>query len=234
MSLTKLSLGGIQLFSAMESVVSEIQAGNGKTANLFFQCMWNQILLIKGPRVWDSFNTVSTLVLSDVLSWLKKTPTIFLSLLSYKNKSSPQWGLSIIPFPATGYRKRVVLSPHRNSGLINEKYVIGVQVCSYIFYYDPLGSFLSPCHTATGIPIIYSFSGNSAASAPIFTFMCLCPIYIFPGSVHIFPPAEKADPSWKYTIRSQTHQCGNCDWGPRYSFYRNICFKFSAFCLCSA
>jgi hypothetical protein len=29
--------------------------------------------------------------------------------------------------------------------------------------------------------------------------------------IHIFPPAEKADPSWEYIIRSQTHECGN--WG---------------------
>jgi hypothetical protein len=25
----------------------------------------------------------------------------------------------------------------------------------------------------------------------------------------VFPPAEKADPSWEYIIRSQTHECGN-------------------------
>ncbi len=67
--------------------------------------------------------------------------------------------------------------------------------------------------TATAIPSIYSFSGNSAASAPISTFMCLWAIYISPGLVHIFPPAEKADPSWEYIIRSQTHECGNWDWG---------------------
>ena len=36
-------------------------------------------------------------------------------------------------------------------------------------------------------------------------------IHIFPGSVHIFPPAEKADPSWEYIIRTQTHECGNWD-----------------------
>ncbi len=68
-------------------------------------------------------------------------------------------------------------------------------------------------HTATAISPIYSFSGNCTASAPISTFMCLWAIYIFPGMVHIFPPAEKADPSWKYIIRSQTHECGNWDWG---------------------
>ncbi len=29
--------------------------------------------------------------------------------------------------------------------------------------------------------------------------------------LHLFPPAEKADPSWEYIIRSQTHECGNGD-----------------------
>ncbi len=88
-------------------------------------------------------------------------------------------------------------------------------------------------YTATAIPFIHSFSGNSTASAPISTFMCLWAIYIFPGSVYIFPPAEQADPSWEYIIRSQTHECGNLGLRPRYSFSGNICFKFSAFCLCS-
>ncbi len=72
--------------------------------------------------------------------------------------------------------------------------------------------------TAKAIPFIDSFSGNSAASGPIFTFMCLWAIYVFPGSVHIFPPAEKADPSWEYIIGSQTHECGNWDWGPDIPF----------------
>jgi hypothetical protein len=91
------------------------------------------------------------------------------------------------------------------------------------------------CYTATAIPFIYSFSGNCAASAPVSTFMCLWAIYIFSGSVHIFPPAEKKGRPivgiynsltdtwmWKLGLR------------PRYSFSGNICFKFSAFCLCSA
>jgi hypothetical protein len=40
--------------------------------------------------------------------------------------------------------------------------------------------------TAMKIPLMYSFSGNSAASAPIST-------------------------SWKYINHSQTHECGNWD-----------------------
>ncbi len=74
------------------------------------------------------------------------------------------------------------------------------------------------CCTATAIPFIYSFSGNSAASAPISTLMCLWAIYIFSGSVYIFPPAEQADPSWEYIICSETHECGNWDWGPDIPF----------------
>jgi hypothetical protein len=65
--------------------------------------------------------------------------------------------------------------------------------------------------TATKIPFIYSFSGNSVASAPISTLMCLSAIYIFPGSVYIFPPAEQEDQSREYINRSQTHECGNWD-----------------------
>ncbi len=84
--------------------------------------------------------------------------------------------------------------------------------------------------TATKIPFIYSFSGNSAASAPISTFMCQWAIYIVPGAVYIFPPAEKADRSWEYINRTQTHECGNWDWGPDILFWE---YLFSAFCLCS-
>ncbi len=73
-------------------------------------------------------------------------------------------------------------------------------------------------HTATAIPFIYSLSGIRAASAPISTFICLWAIYILQGSVHIFPPAEKADPSWEYIIHSQKHECGNWDWGPDVPF----------------
>jgi hypothetical protein len=32
---------------------------------------------------------------------------------------------------------------------------------------------------------------------------------MFPGSVHIFPAAEQADPSWKYINLSQIYECRN-------------------------
>ncbi len=86
--------------------------------------------------------------------------------------------------------------------------------------------------TATTIPFIHSFSGNCAASAPISIFMCLWAIYIFPGSVLIFPLAEKADPSWEYNSLTDTWMW-KLGLRPRYSFSEIICFKFSAFCLCS-
>ncbi len=38
-------------------------------------------------------------------------------------------------------------------------------------------------------------------------------IYVFLGSVQIFPAAEYADRSWEYINRSQTHECGSWDCG---------------------
>jgi hypothetical protein len=82
--------------------------------------------------------------------------------------------------------------------------------------------------TAMKISLMYSFSGNSAASAPISTFMCLWAIYIVPSSSRIGRPIAGIYKlltgawMWKLGLR------------PRYSFSGNICFEISVFCLCSA
>jgi hypothetical protein len=90
-------------------------------------------------------------------------------------------------------------------------------------------------YTATAIPFYIPFLGI-ARPQPQFPHSCVLERFIYSQdqSTYVFPPAEQADPSWEYEyiIRSKTHECGN-GLRPRYSFSGNICFIFSAFCLCS-
>ncbi len=52
------------------------------------------------------------------------------------------------------------------------------------------------------------------ASVPIFTFMCLKAISIFPRSVCLFCYTGKYMVRfWEYINCSQTYECGNLDWG---------------------
>ncbi len=84
--------------------------------------------------------------------------------------------------------------------------------------------------TATKISFIYSFSGNSAASAPISTFMCLWAIYIVPGSVYsTYCLQQNREYIKEYINRSRTHECGNWDWDPNIPFLGIFVSKFRYF-----
>jgi hypothetical protein len=61
-------------------------------------------------------------------------------------------------------------------------------------------------YTVRKIPFISSFPGNCATSVSISTLMCLWAIYIFLGSVHIFPCSRIF---WKYINLSQIFECRN-------------------------
>ncbi len=87
-------------------------------------------------------------------------------------------------------------------------------------------------YTATAIPFIYSFSGNCAASASNFDIHVSVGDFIFPGSVHIFPQNRQTHRGNIYNSLTDTWMW-KLGLRPRYSFSGNICFKFSAFCLCS-
>ncbi len=70
-------------------------------------------------------------------------------------------------------------------------------------------------HPATKIPFMSSFSGNYAASVPISDFhihVSLSNLYISRIGPQI-SCSRKADRWWEYINRSQTHECGNWDWG---------------------
>ncbi len=67
------------------------------------------------------------------------------------------------------------------------------------------------------------------------TFMCLWVIYLFPGLVHIFPPAETAAPSWEYIIRSQNMNVEIRTEAPIFLFWEYLLQIFSIFSLqCTA
>ncbi len=71
-------------------------------------------------------------------------------------------------------------------------------------------------HCKEPIPKIgnkYSQKKNCAATVSISTFMCLWAIYVQDRSAYSIPLHEICGPILEYINRSQTHQCGNLDWG---------------------
>ncbi len=63
--------------------------------------------------------------------------------------------------------------------------------------------------TARKIPFMYSLFGNCAASVPISTVMCLWPIHILLGLVHIFPCSRIGRPILEIYNLSQIYECRN-------------------------
>ncbi len=70
-------------------------------------------------------------------------------------------------------------------------------------------------HTATKIPFMYSQKRNCAPQSNVHIHVSVSDSYIFPGSVHIFSCSRigRRIVGIQYINRSQTHECGNFDWG---------------------
>ncbi len=82
-------------------------------------------------------------------------------------------------------------------------------------------------------PIYVFFFWELCGLSPNFTtFMFLRVIYIFPGSVHIFPN-RRIGRSIVGTYKSLTDACGNWDCGRAIPFFGNICFQFPVLVLCN-
>ncbi len=72
---------------------------------------------------------------------------------------------------------------------------------------------LAPIYIFPKIKLLFPKQNYNVRSTSSYTHISVREIYIFPGSVCLFWCREYVDQSWKYINRSQTHECGNYDWG---------------------
>ncbi len=89
------------------------------------------------------------------------------------------------------------------------------------------------CKHCNESPFMYSQKRNCAASVPISKFMCLWAIHIFAESVRIFSWSGIGRPILEIYKSLTDTWMWKLGLGSRNSFFGNICFEFSVFCLCS-
>jgi hypothetical protein len=89
----------------------------------------------------------------------------------------------------------------------------------------------TPC-TATKIPLMYSFSGNSAASAQ-FPLSCVHERFIYSSRIGLHISSNRIGRPIVGIYKSLTDAwMWKLGLRPRYFFSGNICFEISVFCLC--
>ncbi len=85
---------------------------------------------------------------------------------------------------------------------------------------SPQNSVDTVLYTAKKIRFKYSQERNCTASVPIFTFMCLWAIYIFPQDLNLFSCSRIGRPIvWEYINHSQKHECRNWTEAAQFHFW---------------
>ncbi len=84
------------------------------------------------------------------------------------------------------------------------------------------------------LPKIWNKNSQKRPQSPISTFTCLWAIYYIQTiGLPILPARKYVDRSWEYINSSQTHACGNWDWGRAIPFLgiHKWDFRCSSWCV---